>query len=224
MAYLDARNSELCSRGMFLSIENVASINGRLRLRGSDRYGKEYMKGWWIDYMASHRIERAKIDNVMEFKHMMTDIFVQKHAAANVLHHEEVPYVPWAVGGAHDTARIHNGAATGRWPKYKIQSMVEDMPDSHGQSVVRKCHQPIRMVYQPRQMWHGGKAVPDRQTIWSRGNLRLIDKDEVASGLTTFELLNRQHTVRDVQPYLTNENTNGRGAPNTHIPWVYEEP
>jgi hypothetical protein len=215
---------------MFLENKNVADINGRLQLRGTNRITSDHLAAWYESYMLRHDMRSSEFDNVISMFYLLTDQYVREQRGINGPNSEEVPYMPAFSGNAYnpaDTSRTVQTRKDGKYPAYRIESAVEDMPDATGQPVVRNRHNPIRMFLPPRP-WRFGQPISIEGQQAGRIGSHLIDRSDIGS-LQSRELLSRKHTPWDMSIFMTDEPTHrgGRGGraalvPNHHQPWHYE--
>jgi hypothetical protein len=212
----------IVAKELFLSAENRASICGRVKLTNGDKVTKKQLSIWYDAFMIKHRIEPSKIDDVVIWQGYMTEEYIKGHIAYHGIASAEVPYLPYDTTGPREmNNKIDRSEAGGKYPKFKLESVIEDRRDENGDIVIRNAWKPIRM-FQPANNWrHPGSKGISRgpvskllQRQQQNGGMRLIDKETAGETLNNWEPLARPHTKRDMSEFLINEDRRSRIAAN----------
>lgn len=204
------------ARELFLENENIATINGRLKLRGRERVNKNMLASWYDDYMRANKIEAAKIDDVITWVDYMTEAYVREYRGHHFVVAEEIPYLPWGdqMKCNKNNRIIEQTRADCKYPKLKLESVIEDQRDENGNIVIRNAWKPIR-VFMPVRPWrHPSSKGPVPlllQKQQQNAGMRLIDKNDRGS-LYDWELLSRPHPKYDMKRFLINEDRRTRIA------------
>jgi hypothetical protein len=205
------------ARDLFLENENIANINGRLKLKGSERVNAHMLASWYYNYMVANRVEPSKIDNVITWVDFMNENYVREYMGHHFLVAEEVPYVPWAdqMKCSKNNRLIEQTRSDGKYPKLKLESAIEDRRDPEtGEIIIRNAWKPVR-IFMPSRPWRHPSAkgpVPKLlQRQQQNAGMRLIDKDDRGS-LYDWELLSKPHRKYDMSKFLINEDRRKRIA------------
>jgi hypothetical protein len=199
------------ARDLFTSNENIATINGALKLRGSYKSDKNYILLWYDNFMREKRIEPCKIDNAITWSQYMTDEYVREYKGHHFMDQAEVPYLPFdnSVGELSNKI-VKSRPGNGKFPKFKLESAIEDRRDENGDIVIRYEHKPVR-IFQTARPWRHPSAtgpVPKLLQLQQRNGWRNIDRDYTGS-LDTRSLESRPHVKRDLKPFMINEDKLG---------------
>lgn len=198
--------SEICSRGLFVSGDNRSYINGRLKLRGNRRVQKKQLCRWYDQYMKQMRIENKYIENPITWQEFMTENYIRQYTGVNPVYSEDIPYVPWDTNNCKQKNNnlIRQSRADGKFPKFHIESAIEDKRDKCGNIVIRNAHTTNRM-YLPARPWRFKENVPQYQKTFGANGSKLIDREQRGT-LYDYELLGRAHTPRDMSIFYSNDN------------------
>jgi hypothetical protein len=211
---MSEHDSMMIARDLFLARENIAGLSGRLKLKGDERLTKQQLANWYDAFMTKHRVEASKIDNVITWMHYMTEEYIRGYMGHHCIESEDVPYLPYQgdVRGAMNNKLIEQTRSDGKFPKFKLESAIEDRRDENGNIVIRNLWRPERM-FQPVNSWrHPGSKGKSRgpvskllQRQQQNAGSRLYDKEYAGETLNNWEPLHRKHTKRDMSIFLINE-------------------
>lgn len=201
---MSEHDSKLASRNIFISPGNVAWVNGRLKLRGPKRVRWQQMAGWFDAYMTQWRVDRDKIENVITWVQFMNENYIREYRGFHALETNDIPFMPWNEDGPRNKDLISHTAKSGKFPRLKLESAVEDRIGVNGAPTVRYRQEPIRM-FLPVRPYRYGRNVPLWRRQQASNGSKLIDWEHRGS-LYDWELINRPHTKRNMDIFLTNQN------------------
>jgi hypothetical protein len=199
-------NVRIFSRDLFLSSENIATINSSLNLHNVCKINCVDLIKWYDSFIILKQIECSKIDNAVIWSQYMTEEFIKKYKGDNFLSQAEVPYLPFdgAKHGGYD--KSIQTRSDGKFPKFNLKSAIEDKRDENGSIVIR--NPPAQKnIYTTARPWRHPTAtgpVPKLLQLQQRNGWRNMDK-EYTGTLNTRQLVNRDHTKRDLSPFLIRE-------------------
>jgi hypothetical protein len=199
---MSERDSQLCTRGLFLAMENVSHINSRLRFNGKEKIRKHQLAGWYDEHMRINMFDKKMIENVITWQHFMTENYIREFKGYHTVASEEVPFLPFAENGERNQGMIQQTRSDGKYPKFKLQSAVEDKRDQNGNIVIRNVHATTRMFANTKKQNKRFGKTP--HSFYMNGS-RLIDRDDRGS-LYDWEPLHRPHTKRDMTIFMTGVN------------------
>jgi hypothetical protein len=210
------------ARDLFASNGNMATINGSLNLRGPDRIQKSDILCWYDRFMKAKSIEVEKIDNAVTWSRYMTDEYIRGYKGHHFLDQAEVPYLPFDSNDKEKSDRIIQSRPGSKFPKFNLESAIEDRRDENGDIIIRNAHKPISMFQKARPWRHPSASgpVPKLLQLQQRNGWRNVDKDHTGS-LDTRVLVGRPHTKRDLTPFMINEKKRGFKTPGIEPPTEY---
>jgi hypothetical protein len=192
------------AREVFLSDENISWINGSLHLCEGRRVRRAQLASWYDAYMCYKDIEPSKIDDFMTWCNFMNENYLREYRGHHILEQAKAPFLPFDGIALPQSKRIQHTSASGKHPKFVIESAVKDGVDGDGRPVVQDVQQEVRM-FLPVRPWRFGRPIPLWRVQQSQNGSRLIDRD-YSGTLYDWELLGRPHTKRDMSIFYTTQN------------------
>lgn len=211
---MSEHDSMILARNLFLARENIACVSGRLKLKKDEQLNKYQLSEWYDAFMTKHRVEASKIDNVITWMQYMTEEYIRAYMGHHNITSEEIPYLPFDTHEPKEVNKrqIEQTRSDGKFPRFKIDSVIEDRRDENGDIVIRNAWKPNRIFQRVNGWRHPGATGKNRgpvsklvQRQQQNAGSRLYDKDYAGETLNNWEPLRRPHTKRDMSIFLINE-------------------